>query len=104
MGMDQKTLYSSFSPPQRKMRCSSSMKQNRYSQSVLPSQIKHQRVRSTPMRTELFMAIDSFDGLVIFATNLADSYDNAAESRLPTLTSVFRTLKLANNLVEPLAR
>jgi SpoVK/Ycf46/Vps4 family AAA+-type ATPase len=45
-----------------------------------PDQASESAINS--MRTELFMAIDSFDGLVIFATNLADSYDNAAESRL----------------------
>jgi ATP-dependent 26S proteasome regulatory subunit len=34
------------------------------------------------MRTELLMALDSFDGLVIFASNLPHSYDEAIDSRL----------------------
>lgn len=34
------------------------------------------------MRTELLMALDSFDGLVIFATNMHTSYDQAIASRL----------------------
>lgn len=34
------------------------------------------------MRTELLMALDVFEGLVIFASNLANSYDVAIESRL----------------------
>ena len=34
------------------------------------------------MRTELLMALDSYHGLVIFASNLPHSYDQAMESRL----------------------
>ena len=34
------------------------------------------------MRTELLQALDAFEGLVIFASNLPDSYDVAIESRL----------------------
>ena len=45
-----------------------------------PSQAAESAINS--MRTELLMAIDAFDGLVIFASNLPHSYDAAAESRL----------------------
>lgn len=45
-----------------------------------PEQAAESAINS--MRTELLMALDSFDGLVIFASNLPDSYDAAVESRL----------------------
>ena len=45
-----------------------------------PDQAAESAINS--MRTELLMALDSFDGLVIFATNLPHSYDVAIESRL----------------------
>lgn len=45
-----------------------------------PEQAAESAINS--MRTELLMALDSFDGLVIFASNLPHSYDTAIESRL----------------------
>lgn len=45
-----------------------------------PDQAAESAINS--MRTELLMALDSFDGLVIFATNLPGSYDTAISSRL----------------------
>lgn len=45
-----------------------------------PEQAAESAINS--MRTELLMALDAFDGLVIFASNLPDSYDLAIESRL----------------------
>lgn len=45
-----------------------------------PEQAAESAINS--MRTELFMALDSFTGLVIFASNLPRSYDIAVESRL----------------------
>ena len=45
-----------------------------------PEQAAESAINS--MRTELLMALDAFDGLVIFASNLPDSYDIAIESRL----------------------
>jgi SpoVK/Ycf46/Vps4 family AAA+-type ATPase len=45
-----------------------------------PEQAAESAINS--MRTELLMALDSFDGLVIFASNLPHSYDMAIESRL----------------------
>jgi SpoVK/Ycf46/Vps4 family AAA+-type ATPase len=45
-----------------------------------PDQAAESAINS--MRTELFMALDSFDGLAIFATNLQGSYDTAISSRL----------------------
>lgn len=45
-----------------------------------PDQAAESAINS--MRTELLMALDSFDGLVIFASNLPHSYDVAVESRL----------------------
>jgi AAA+ superfamily predicted ATPase len=54
-----------------------SLLSRRYAQ---PEQAAESAINS--MRTELLMALDSFDGLVIFASNLPDSYDVAIESRL----------------------
>jgi ATP-dependent 26S proteasome regulatory subunit len=54
-----------------------SLLSRRYAQ---PQQAAESAINS--MRTELLMALDSFDGLVIFASNLPDSYDVAIESRL----------------------
>jgi SpoVK/Ycf46/Vps4 family AAA+-type ATPase len=45
-----------------------------------PEQAAESSINS--MRTELLMALDSFDGLVIFASNLPNSYDEAIDSRL----------------------
>jgi SpoVK/Ycf46/Vps4 family AAA+-type ATPase len=45
-----------------------------------PEQAAESAINS--MRTELLMALDAFDGLVILASNLPDSYDIAIESRL----------------------
>ncbi|MEU6254828.1 ATP-binding protein [Streptomyces sp. NPDC047043] len=45
-----------------------------------PQQAAESAINS--MRTELLMALDSFEGLVIFASNLPHSYDAAVESRL----------------------
>jgi hypothetical protein len=45
-----------------------------------PEQAAESAINS--MRTELLMALDAFDGLVIFASNLPHSYDAAVESRL----------------------
>ncbi|MCF2528662.1 ATP-binding protein [Yinghuangia soli] len=45
-----------------------------------PQQAAESAINS--MRTELLMALDSFTGLVIFASNLPHSYDAAIESRL----------------------
>jgi hypothetical protein len=45
-----------------------------------PEQAAESAINS--MRTELLMALDSYDGLVIFASNLPHSYDQAIESRL----------------------
>lgn len=45
-----------------------------------PQQAAESAINS--MRTELLMALDSFEGLVIFAGNLPHSYDAAVESRL----------------------
>lgn len=45
-----------------------------------PEQAAESAINS--MRTELLMGLDSFDGLVIFASNLPHSYDQAIESRL----------------------
>jgi hypothetical protein len=45
-----------------------------------PDQAAENAVNS--MRTELLMALDSFEGVVVFATNLPDSYDAAIDSRL----------------------
>lgn len=54
-----------------------SLLSRRYAQ---PEQAAESAINS--MRTELLMALDAFDGLVIFASNLPDSYDVAIESRL----------------------
>jgi len=45
-----------------------------------PEQAAESAINS--MRTELLMALDSYDGIVIFASNLPHSYDQAVESRL----------------------
>src|SRR5262249_21727693 len=45
-----------------------------------PEQAAESAINS--MRTELLMALDKFDGLVIFASNLPGSYDSAIASRL----------------------
>ena len=45
-----------------------------------PEQAAESAINS--MRTELLMALDSFDGLAIFASNLHGSYDQAISSRL----------------------
>ncbi|GHE40957.1 hypothetical protein GCM10018785_08130 [Streptomyces longispororuber] len=45
-----------------------------------PQQAAESAINS--MRTELLMALDTFRGLVIFASNLPHSYDAAVESRL----------------------
>lgn len=45
-----------------------------------PEQAAESAINS--MRTELLMALDAFEGLVIFASNLPHSYDAAIESRL----------------------
>ncbi|WP_169806790.1 ATP-binding protein [Actinomadura macra] len=45
-----------------------------------PEQAAESAINS--MRTELLMALDAFDGLAIFASNLPHSYDTAMESRL----------------------
>ncbi|MEU8660037.1 ATP-binding protein [Actinoplanes philippinensis] len=45
-----------------------------------PEQAAESAINS--MRTELLMALDAYDGLVIFASNLPHSYDTAVESRL----------------------
>jgi hypothetical protein len=45
-----------------------------------PEQAAESAINS--MRTELLQALDAFDGLVIFASNLPHSYDAAIESRL----------------------
>jgi AAA+ superfamily predicted ATPase len=45
-----------------------------------PEQAAESAINS--MRTELLMALDAFDGVVIFASNLPHSYDEAIESRL----------------------
>lgn len=45
-----------------------------------PQQAAESAINS--MRTELLMAVDAFDGLVIFASNLPHSYDVALESRI----------------------
>ncbi|GGN48828.1 hypothetical protein GCM10011579_001910 [Streptomyces albiflavescens] len=45
-----------------------------------PQQAAESAINS--MRTELLMALDTFEGLVIFASNLPHSYDAAIESRL----------------------
>lgn len=45
-----------------------------------PDQAAESAINS--MRTELLMALDSFDGLAIFASNLYGSYDKAISSRL----------------------
>jgi SpoVK/Ycf46/Vps4 family AAA+-type ATPase len=45
-----------------------------------PDQAAESAINS--MRTELLMALDAFEGLVIFATNLQGSYDTAISSRL----------------------
>jgi len=45
-----------------------------------PDQAAENAINS--MRTELLMALDSFEGVVVFATNLPDSYDSAIDSRL----------------------
>lgn len=45
-----------------------------------PSQAAESAINS--MRTELLMALDAHEGLVIFASNLSDSYDAAIASRL----------------------
>lgn len=54
-----------------------SLLSRRFSQ---PEQAAESAINS--MRTELLMALDSFDGLVIFASNLPHSYDIAIESRI----------------------
>jgi SpoVK/Ycf46/Vps4 family AAA+-type ATPase len=54
-----------------------SMLSRRYAQ---PDQAAESAINS--MRTELLMALDAFEGLAIFATNLHDSYDPAISSRL----------------------
>lgn len=45
-----------------------------------PQQAAESAINS--MRTELLTALDSFEGLVVFASNLPHSYDAAVESRL----------------------
>jgi ATPase family associated with various cellular activities (AAA) len=45
-----------------------------------PEQAAESAINS--MRTELLMALDSFEGITIFASNLPHSYDPAVESRL----------------------
>jgi SpoVK/Ycf46/Vps4 family AAA+-type ATPase len=45
-----------------------------------PDQAAENAINS--MRTELLMALDSFEGVVIFSTNLPGSYDSAIDSRL----------------------
>jgi hypothetical protein len=45
-----------------------------------PEQAAESAINS--MRTELLMALDSCQGIIIFASNLPDSYDPAIESRL----------------------
>ncbi|MFD9902990.1 ATP-binding protein [Streptomyces sp. NPDC059063] len=45
-----------------------------------PQQAAESAINS--MRTELLIALDTFQGLVIFASNLPHSYDTAVESRL----------------------
>jgi ATPase family protein associated with various cellular activities (AAA) len=45
-----------------------------------PEQAAESAINS--MRTELLMALDSFEGITIFASNLPHSYDPAIESRL----------------------
>lgn len=45
-----------------------------------PEQAAESAINS--MRTELLMALDSFQGIIIFASNLPNSYDPAIESRL----------------------
>jgi SpoVK/Ycf46/Vps4 family AAA+-type ATPase len=45
-----------------------------------PDQAAESAINS--MRTELLMSLDSFEGLVIFASNLPHSYDRAISSRL----------------------
>jgi len=54
-----------------------SLLSKRFSQ---PEQAAESAVNS--MRAELLMALDSYQGLVIFASNLPHSYDPAMESRL----------------------
>lgn len=54
-----------------------SLLSRRFSQ---PEQAAESAINS--MRTELLMALDAFDGLVIFATNMRSSYDEAIASRL----------------------
>ena len=54
-----------------------SLLSRRFSQ---PEQAAESAINS--MRTELLMALDSHDGLVIFASNLPHSYDVAIESRI----------------------
>lgn len=54
-----------------------SLLSKRFSQ---PEQAAESAINS--MRTELLMALDSYRGLVIFASNLPHSYDPAMESRL----------------------
>jgi SpoVK/Ycf46/Vps4 family AAA+-type ATPase len=54
-----------------------SLLSRRFSQ---PEQAAESAINS--MRTELLMALDSYDGLVIFASNLPHSYDVAIESRI----------------------
>jgi SpoVK/Ycf46/Vps4 family AAA+-type ATPase len=54
-----------------------SLLSRRYAQ---PEQAAESAINS--MRTELLMALDAFNGLVIFASNLPDSYDFAIDSRL----------------------
>jgi len=45
-----------------------------------PEQAAESAINS--MRTELFMALDAFTGIAIFASNLPGSYDTAVDSRL----------------------
>jgi SpoVK/Ycf46/Vps4 family AAA+-type ATPase len=54
-----------------------SMLSRRFAQ---PDQAAESAINS--MRTELLMALDAFEGLVIFASNLHDSYDAAISARL----------------------
>lgn len=54
-----------------------SLLSRRYAQ---PEQAAESAINS--MRTELLQALDAFEGLVVFASNLPHSYDAAIESRL----------------------
>lgn len=52
-----------------------------------PEQAAESAINS--MRTELLMALDSFKGIIIFASNLPHSYDPAIESRLWNIEFTF---------------